>query len=200
MFELAASLTFASEHNSFDNDPWILKLVEFTKKVLDQDRVRIIGVCYGHQIIGRALGMKVGRGDNGWETSVCSVKLSKKGEELFKKDTLVNISSSIAYRTANVLQSIHQMHRDIVYGFPEGVTSLGSSPVCENQGMYSKGRLITIQGHPEFTEGIMRDVLQVRKDQGLWPIEYWRIGMDKAADHHDGVAIGAAFLSFLLDD
>jgi len=84
-----------SEHNSFDNDPWILKLVEFTKEILNQHRVRLIGVCYGHQIIGRALGMKVGRGDNGWETSVCSVELSKKGEELFNKDTLVNISSSI---------------------------------------------------------------------------------------------------------
>jgi len=96
---LAVSLTIASEHNSFDNDPWILKLVDFTKKVLDQHRVRLIGVCYGHQIIGRALGMKVGRGDNGWETSVCSVKLSKKGEEVFKKDTLVSIFSSISIRT-----------------------------------------------------------------------------------------------------
>jgi len=65
--------------------------------------------------------------------------------------------------------------------------------------MYSKGRLITVQGHPEFTEGIMRELLEVRKDQGLWPLEYWKIGMSKVAESHDGVAIGAAFLSFLLD-
>jgi GMP synthase-like glutamine amidotransferase len=92
------------------------------------------------------------------------------------------------------------MHRDIVYGFPEGVTSLGSSPVCENQGMYARGRLITVQGHPEFTEAIMRELLEVRKDQGLWPEKEWQAGMDKVANHHDGVAIGAAFLRFLLED
>lgn len=92
------------------------------------------------------------------------------------------------------------MHRDVVYGLPEGVTSLGASPICENQGMYAKGRLITIQGHPEFNEFIMRELLETRKDQGLWPIEHWKSGMERVANHHDGVAVGAAFLRFLLEE
>lgn len=77
------------EHNSFDNDPWILKLVEFTEKLSKQDRVRIIGVCFGHQILGRALGVKVGRSDDGWEISVLPVELSAKGKEIFQQETLV---------------------------------------------------------------------------------------------------------------
>ena len=79
-----------AEHNSFDNDPWILKLVEFTEKVLKQDRVRIIGVCFGHQILGRALGARVGRSDNGWEIAVLPVELTAKGKEVFQQDTLVS--------------------------------------------------------------------------------------------------------------
>lgn len=82
-------LTTVKEHNSFDNDPWILKLVEFTEKVLKQDRIRVIGVCFGHQILGRALGAKVGRSDNGWEISVLPVELTAKGKEIFQQDTLV---------------------------------------------------------------------------------------------------------------
>jgi GMP synthase-like glutamine amidotransferase len=78
-----------AEHNSFDNDPWILKLVEFTEKLLKQDRIRTIGVCFGHQILGRALGMKVGRSDDGWEISALPVELSTKGKEIFQQDTLV---------------------------------------------------------------------------------------------------------------
>lgn len=82
---------FIIEYNSFDNDPWILKLVEFTEKLLKQNRVRIIGVCFGHQILGRALGAKVGRSDNGWEISVLPVELTAKGKEVFQQDTLVRL-------------------------------------------------------------------------------------------------------------
>lgn len=80
----------AAGHTSFDNDPWILRLVDFTKDVLAQDRVRLIGICFGHQIIGRALGVTVGRNTDGWEVSVCKVDLTAKGKELFEKDSLVS--------------------------------------------------------------------------------------------------------------
>lgn len=78
-------------YNSFDDVPWINRLVEFTKKVLAQDRVRLLGVCFGHQIVGRVLGAKVGRNDKGWEISVCDVQLTEKGKELFERETLVRI-------------------------------------------------------------------------------------------------------------
>lgn len=87
---LVTHCSLHAEHNSFDDKPWILKLVDFTKKVLAQDRVRLIGICFGHQIIGRALGVKVARSDAGWETSVLPFTLTEKGKELFKKDTIVS--------------------------------------------------------------------------------------------------------------
>ena len=71
-------------YNAFDNDPWVVRLVDFTKEVLAQNRVRLIGVCYGHQIVGRALGAKVARSEGGaWEVSVCQVDLTGRGKELF---------------------------------------------------------------------------------------------------------------------
>ena len=78
-------------YNAFDNDPWVVRLVDFVKEVLAQNRVRIIGVCYGHQIVGRALGAKVARSEGGaWEVSVSQVKLTEKGKRLFGgRDTLV---------------------------------------------------------------------------------------------------------------
>lgn len=77
------------EHNSFDDSPWIKILVEYTASVLAQDRVRIIAVCFGHQIVGRAMGVKVGRNPDGWETAVHDVHLTPKGKEIFQKDSLV---------------------------------------------------------------------------------------------------------------
>ena len=77
--------------NAFDDDPWVVRLVEFTKKALQHPHVRVIGVCFGHQIVGRALGVKVAKNKTGlWEASVCQVRQTGKGKELFGgKDVLV---------------------------------------------------------------------------------------------------------------
>ena len=50
-------------------------------------------MCYGHQIVGRALGAKVARSEGGaWEVSVCQVNLTEKGTELFGgKNTIVGL-------------------------------------------------------------------------------------------------------------
>lgn len=74
---------------SFDNTPWIQILVDFTTKMLKQDRVRTIGVCFGHQIVGRAMGVDIGRNDKGWEAAVSDVELSATGKRLFGKGKLV---------------------------------------------------------------------------------------------------------------
>lgn len=65
--------------------------MDFVGQVLNQNRVRVIGVCFGHQIVARALGVEVGRNDLGWEVAVMDVQLTDKGKELFKKDSLVGL-------------------------------------------------------------------------------------------------------------
>ena len=39
-----AILVTGSKHNAFDNDDWILKLVEYVRKALVHPKVRVIGV------------------------------------------------------------------------------------------------------------------------------------------------------------
>ncbi|KAI9732379.1 MAG: hypothetical protein M1834_001587 [Cirrosporium novae-zelandiae] len=182
--EIDAVLITGSKHNSFDDEPWILKLVEFIKEILAQDRVRIVGVCFGHQILGRALGAKVARSEVGWETSVCGVDLTEKGKEVFGLDKL----------------SLHQMHRDIVYEYPEGVQDLGESDRCKVQAMYVPRKFISVQGHPEFNGEIMNELLESRHAQGIFDDKTFEDSMGRAKNHHDGVAVAAAFLRFLLDD
>lgn len=93
--EIDALLLTGSKHTAFDNDPWILKLVEYTKKALDSGKVKVIGVCYGQQIIARAVGAPIGRSDKGWEVAVTESTLTEKGKEIFKLDKMVSYSSSV---------------------------------------------------------------------------------------------------------
>lgn len=88
--DIDAILITGSRHTAFDNDPWILKLVEYTKKAIETDRVRVVGICFGHQIIGRATGAKLGRSDKGWEVAVTEVDLTDKGKEIFGLDKMVS--------------------------------------------------------------------------------------------------------------
>jgi GMP synthase-like glutamine amidotransferase len=92
------------------------------------------------------------------------------------------------------------MHRDIVFEYPEGVEKLGASPRCLVQGMYLKGKYITVQGHPEFNDFIMTQIVTTRHSQGIFNDEQSRDALERAGKQHDGVVIAKAFLRFLLED
>ncbi|TKA83155.1 hypothetical protein B0A55_00729 [Friedmanniomyces simplex] len=181
--DIDAVLLTGSRHNAFDPDPWILALVDFTKKVLAQHRVRVIGVCFGHQIVGRAMDVKVDRSDRGWEVSVTPVRLTGKGSELFGVEEL----------------AIHQMHHDIVTTHPSSVAPLGHTDRCDVQGMYIRAHLITVQGHPEFTGEIVEELLENRHKRGIFSDPVFEDGMSRVRKPHDGVVVGAAFLRFLME-
>ncbi|KAI9789826.1 MAG: hypothetical protein M1816_005743 [Peltula sp. TS41687] len=180
--DVDAVLITGSRHCAFDNDPWILRLVAFTKNILSdpRSRVRVIGVCFGHQIIARALGAPVTRSAIGWELAVVPVTLTARGKELFGKTEL----------------NMHQLHRDIVTALPDGVESLGSTSICRFHVMYAAQRLISVQGHPEFNEDIETDILHSRHLQGIFQDEVFEDGMKRVGTPHDGVLVAQAFLRF----
>lgn len=92
------------------------------------------------------------------------------------------------------------MHRDVVYDYPPEVEQLGSSPRCDVQGMYVKNRLITVQGHPEFTEEIVTELLETRHTSGVFDDTMYKEAMNRVGNRHDGVTVAKAFLKFFLED
>jgi len=92
------------------------------------------------------------------------------------------------------------MHKDVVFEYPDGVEKLGASPRCLVQGMYKKGKLITMQGHPEFTEPIVSYLVKMRAEQGIFNEEQAKDALERVGKPHDGVVIAKAFLRFLLED
>lgn len=177
-------MTSVLEFSASETTPWINRLVAYTKSVLAQTRVRIIGVCFGHQIVARALGSIVTRNHLGFEISVCKVDLAETGKLLFEGNDSLHIM---------------QMHVDIVVAYPPGVKPLGSSPVCENQGMYIPRRLITVQAHPEFKLDIMKELVEVRTEQKIFDEKLGADGLRRAGDSHDGHVVAKAFLRFLIE-
>ncbi|KAJ5219667.1 hypothetical protein N7468_008871 [Penicillium chermesinum] len=178
--EVDAFLLTGSKHDAFADDSWILLLTEYVKDVVQTHKKPVVGICFGHQILARALGAKVGRGD-GWEISVDSINLTDVGKEVFGKDTLY----------------LHQMHRDIVFEVPEGCQNLGFSGPCAIQGLYKPGKIISVQAHPEFNEYIMTNLVQARHDMGLFNDEMYQSGSSRAGNQHDGELVAKRIIQFL---
>ncbi|KAK2759448.1 hypothetical protein FQN54_002926 [Arachnomyces sp. PD_36] len=181
--DIDAVLMSGSNSDSFENEPWILQLVEFVKTLLAQRRVRIIGICFGHQILGRALGAQSGRNNGLWELGVVEVNLTETGKEVLGI-------------TGDKL-ALQQMHQDVVYTLPPGAINLGWTEKCAFQGFYWPERFLSLQGHPEFDEEIERECLVRKKDSGLFSAEVYEDAMSKIGDRHDGLTVSKAMLKFL---
>lgn len=213
-----AILITGSRHNAFESLPWIENLVAYTAAALaPRSKTKIIGVCFGHQIVGRAIGLPVARSDKGWELAVTPIELGEAGKGVFGRDVL----------------RLHQMHRDVVAPAPthdaeprpapdpsapagrkgvEPVTAadgdgggdaqivqLGETPLCSTQGMLLPGRALTVQGHPEFTGDIVRALLETRLEQGIIGDDVFADAMARVDDEHDGALVARAFVEFLLE-
>lgn len=147
--------------------------------------------------------MQVGRSPAGWEIAVCDVELTPAGKDLFGLDSLVSHPPTGIIKGLGLTfldtKRIQQMHRDIVHAYPPDTIPLGYSPRCEVQGIYIPRRLITLQGHPEFTEDIVSEVVALRGAQGVFSKAQTEDALNRARNPHDGVAVGVAFLRLLLE-
>lgn len=92
------------------------------------------------------------------------------------------------------------MHRDIVHEYPVDVEHIGQTERCAVQGMYVKNRLVTVQGHPEFTGEVVAELIERRHESGIIDTNTFNEAMQRVQSPHDGVAIAAGFLRFLLEN
>lgn len=174
-------LLTGSQYTAFDDDPWVSPLMEYIR-LAHNARKPLVGFCYGHQIIARALGGTVIRNPVGWELAVEKVKLSSLGTKLFGRNEL----------------NIHQVHRDAVVETPRDVEVIGQSERCGVQISYQPGRLLSFQGHPEFNAFITTEEIEERRQQGKIDDDLYEEAMARVTLEHDGKLLAKVLWEHLL--
>ena len=145
-------ITTGSKYSVYDELDWIKELAVFFQS-LYHDGEKLVGVCFGHQMMAHALGGVVERSQNGWGVGVKSFDVFDiaKHEQWFKP----------ALNSFNIFMSC----QDQVQVVPAESTVLAGSDFCPI-GMYRVGaNMLGFQGHPEFTAAYSEALMADRVDR-----------------------------------
>jgi len=143
-----------SKSSVYDDEEWISRLKEFVREI-HSSKSFFIGICFGHQILGEALGGKVRKSDVGWCVGVHAFEIIKTEEWM-----------DPGLSTVNLLM----MCQDQVVRLPPASTLLASTADCPNA-MFTVGEnMLGVQAHPEFPK---------EYDQALMQLRVERIGEEK---------------------
>ncbi len=137
-----------SRKSVYDDEPWIKSLISFVQR-LHEDRKKVIGLCFGHQLIAEALGGKTMGAQAGWGVGVHNSQLVE--HPWFVDDEADHYTLIVS-------------HKDQVVSLPVDSTLLASSEFCPNS-MFTVGdHMLAMQGHPEFNKAYSRDLMDMREE------------------------------------
>lgn len=176
-----AYILTGSHYSVFDNEAlWINSLQDFVVR-LNKAKIKTIGICFGHQLIAGVMGGKVERADCGWLIGVHEVQIQH----------IQPFMQPLAKQF-----HIAMMCEDQVQTVSDEATVLASSPKCPYAMLQYDEHMLTIQGHPEFSQAFAKCLLNVRQDE--FPSKRYEIGAQSFAEHQlDGELIFNWFAHFL---
>lgn len=170
-------LLSGSREDAFGDAPWINTLRTFVHKLIDQHK-RMIGICFGHQLIAHCLGANVGRAEIGWGLGRMSYQWQP----------------AIADRVSGEL-SLLVCHQDQVKTVPPGATVIASSDFCPIAAYTVGDHIICFQGHPEFTEEYVAYLANKRRS--VLGESFYKEVMSSAHKAHDGKLVAQLSVDYV---
>ncbi|KAI5955907.1 hypothetical protein KGF54_001409 [Candida jiufengensis] len=210
--------------DAFGEYKWLIRFKSFLKNVIINLQKPIVGICFGHQILALVLGCKIDRNNEGWELGITTINLN---DEIYKipnspfleLNQRQNIDSLddqalVLFEHLNLIE----FHQDIIYGgIPQGFVNFGSTSKCSIQGMISlpqqpqqsqpieeiklkttNYKILTFQGHPEFSTPFALELLKYKFELGLLEEnQYEKAKYHTMSLNNQGDLIGKVICKFL---
>ena len=141
-----AVLITGSPAGVYDPLPWIAPLEEFIRASSDR---KMVGICFGHQIMAQALGGKVVKSEKGWGTGL-------------QRYRVVRVESWMdAANDINVPAS----HQDQVVAQPPNTEVVATTDFTPFAALsWTDRQAMSFQFHPEFRPDFARALIERRRD------------------------------------
>lgn len=137
-----------SPASCYEDEIWIKDLIQFVQDC-HEVKQRMVGICFGHQLIAHALGGKVERSPKGWGIGVHDFAINKHTSWMSGEQK----SCSLLF-----------FHQDQVVELPKDATLLAQSDFCPIQVYSIEKHVFCFQGHPEFTRDYSKFRIEANKE------------------------------------
>lgn len=138
-----------------DEESWSKEIEKWLLEVKDKD-TPTLAICYGHQLLAKALGGESGYHEKGIEIGTVEVKLT----ESVKEDKL------FSYLPSRFLA--HTIHSQTALKLPNGAINLAFNSHDKNHAFRVGKNIWGVQFHPEFDKEIMDEYIkEVSKEKSF---------------------------------
>jgi GMP synthase (glutamine-hydrolysing) len=146
---------------------WSEASARWLARIVREDALPVLGLCYGHQLIAHGLGGEVGPNPNGREMGTVEVTFDGDRESgQGAGDGLASIFEEGVFPG-------HMSHVESVLRPPEGTRVLARTALDPHSVLEFGPRQWGVQFHPEFDRAIMQGYVEARRqivaDEGLDP-------------------------------
>ncbi|RDH26752.1 copper/iron-regulated glutamine amidotransferase [Aspergillus welwitschiae] len=127
------------------SEPWVLGVLDFIRKIADgTSKTKLLGICWGHQAIARALGGEVRPVPTGPIAAIQDIQLTDFGRDFF------------AFAAEEGYYRAPEFHvREVAKPAP-GFVQLAENRECF---LNVAGTILTFQAHPEINSDLARRML-----------------------------------------
>ncbi len=174
-----AVLLTGSGSDSFSDEAWAVALRLRVTQLLAEHK-KMVGVCFGHQLIGLCMGAPVGRAPQGWGKGRMSYDWHRPDLPYCKDRKEISLLVS---------------HQDQVLELPQGATLVASSDFCPVAAFTVGDDVFCLQAHPEFDEGFCQFLLDEHRTR-LGEAEFAAKSQGVQAGH-EGADIARMVVAFL---
>jgi len=177
--ECDSYLITGSRFSVYDDEPWIHQLKNFVRRI-HEAKIKLIGICFGHQIIADALGGIVLKSEKGWGLGAHEYKVVH--------------PNPLSFNCANI--QLLCSHQDQVVKVPDLAKVVLTSNFCENAGTMIDEYIVTIQGHPEFSKSFANSLCWSHKEELG---EQFETAVESLTSTTDESLVAGLLVSFLND-
>ena len=179
--EVDAYIITGSKLSVYDDVPWVNELKAFIANI-HEARKKLIGICFGHQMVAEALGGKTTAANRGWCVGVHGIKPT---------------ADASSYGLPNIEIRLRANHQDQVTALPPGGKILASTEACPIASIGLGDHILTFQAHPEFSESYARALLDLRRE--IFGEEIYRTAIGSLGTKTDNLKIARCIVDFAFD-